>query len=76
VNQTLTAAIAALLVGQDPTFAEELARRAAIIKPRPGEYKWRQIPWTLDLAEGIRLAAAERRPLLMWVSGDDPLERC
>ena len=43
--------------------------------PRPT--KWRDaIPWLLDLDEGIRLAKQERRPLLLWTSGDDPLERC
>jgi hypothetical protein len=30
----------------------------------------------LDLSEAIRIAGAERRPVLIWVSGDDPLERC
>lgn len=54
----------------------DLARRAELIKPRPGEYKWQQIPWLVDLGEGIRLAREEKRPLLLWVSGDDPLERC
>ncbi len=43
--------------------------------PRPT--KWRDAtPWVLDLDEGIRLAKAEKRPLLLWTSGDDPLERC
>jgi hypothetical protein len=43
--------------------------------PRPT--KWQGgIPWVLDLERGIRLAKEEKRPLLLWVSGDDPLERC
>ena len=43
--------------------------------PRPT--KWRdRIPWVLDLGEGVRLAREEWRPLLLWTSGDDPLERC
>jgi hypothetical protein len=42
----------------------------------PRSVKWLQIPWLLDLNEGIRLAKEERRPVLIWVSGDDPLERC
>lgn len=42
--------------------------------PRPT--KWLTVPWLLDLKEGIRLAKAENRPVLIWVSGDDPLERC
>jgi hypothetical protein len=43
----------------------------------PQPTKWRDaIPWLLDLDAGIRLAGAEKRPLLIWTSGDDPLERC
>jgi hypothetical protein len=43
----------------------------------PQSTKWRDaIPWVLDLSAGIRLASEEKRPLLIWVSGDDPLERC
>jgi hypothetical protein len=43
----------------------------------PQPTKWRDaIPWVLDLEVGIRLARAEKRPVLIWVSGDDPLERC
>jgi len=55
---------------------QELARRAAAIKPAPEELRWQQIPWVTDLAEGQRLARAERRPIFLWVTGDDPLERC
>lgn len=56
--------------------AEELARRAAVIKPAEHELRWQQIPWLTDLAEGERLAQAEQRPIFLWVTGDDPLERC
>jgi hypothetical protein len=43
----------------------------------PQPTKWRDaIPWDLDLQTGIRLAQEEKRPVLIWVSGDDPLERC
>jgi hypothetical protein len=49
---------------------------AAIKTAHPGEFKWQQIPWLLDLEEGIRLAKKENRPLLLFVSGDEPLERC
>jgi hypothetical protein len=46
-----------------------------VLFPQPT--KWRDaIPWLLDLDEGIRLAKEEKRPLLIWVSGDEPLERC
>jgi hypothetical protein len=42
----------------------------------PGELNWQAIPWMVDLPEAIRAARAERRPLLLFGSGDDPLERC
>jgi hypothetical protein len=43
----------------------------------PQPTKWRDaIPWVLDLHKGIQLAREEKRPLLIWTSGDDPLERC
>jgi hypothetical protein len=43
----------------------------------PQPTKWRDaIPWLLDLEEGIRVAQEEKRPILIWTSGDDPLERC
>jgi hypothetical protein len=53
------------------------ARMYGFVKsPHPGELKWQQIPWLTDLREAMRQARAERRPLLLFVSGDDPLEKC
>jgi len=60
----------------DEPPAEALARRATLIKPAAAELRWRQIPWLIDLAEGQKRARAEGRPILLWVTGDDPLERC
>jgi len=42
----------------------------------PNELKWQQIPWLTDLPEAVRQAKAENRPLLFWLSDDDPLDRC
>jgi hypothetical protein len=43
----------------------------------PAEFlRWQSIPWLTDLGEGLRVARQEKRPLLVWASGDDPLERC
>ena len=53
-----------------------LMKRAAAIKPTSEELRWQKIPWVLDLSEGQRLAKAEGRPIFLWVTGDDPLERC
>jgi hypothetical protein len=49
---------------------------AESIRPKAAEVKWRQIPWQTDLGEAVRTATAEKRPILVWASGDEPLERC
>jgi hypothetical protein len=55
----------------------DAARMYGFVKsPHPGELKWQQIPWLTDLREAVRQAKAEGRPLLLFVSGDDPLEKC
>jgi len=65
------------LYGVEPRPTEQaLLKRAAVIKPAPQELRWQQIPWLTDLAEGQKVARAERRPIFLWVTGDDPLERC
>jgi hypothetical protein len=55
---------------------ETLAQQAAVIKPSPRELRWQAIPWIVDLNEAWRIAQTERRPIFLWTSGDDPLERC
>jgi hypothetical protein len=55
----------------------DAARMYGFVKtPHPGELQWQQIPWLTDLGEGIQQAKEEKRPLLLFVSGDDPLEKC
>ncbi len=55
----------------------DAARIYGFVKtPHPGELKWQQIPWLTDLREAVRQARAEHRPVLLFVSGDDPLEKC
>jgi hypothetical protein len=60
-------------VSRLPRAIAELYRETKLF---PREPRWQRIPWLLDLNEGIRLAKEEKRPLLIWTSGDDPLERC
>jgi hypothetical protein len=64
-----------------PPGADRLPPDAArmyglVTTPHPGELKWQQIPWLTDLREGIRQARAEGRAMVLFVSGDDPLEKC
>jgi hypothetical protein len=46
------------------------------VKPTKKELQWSRIPWLTDLNAALKLAKKEKRPLFLWVSGDDPLERC
>jgi hypothetical protein len=56
-----------------PALAAKLYADTTLF-PQPAT--WLTIPWLLDLSEAVRVAKAENRPVLIWVSGDDPLERC
>jgi len=58
-----------------PTL-EDLTKKAGVIKPRPDELKWQKIPWVVDVVEGVRLAREEKRPIFLWATQDEPLERC
>jgi hypothetical protein len=71
----LLGAFAAALPAAEPS-ARTLAGRATLIRPTDDELRWQQIPWLTDLAEGQKAARGEQRPILLWVTGDDPLERC
>ncbi len=42
----------------------------------PRSTAWREIPWLINLNEAVAAGKKENRPILIWVSGDDPLERC
>ena len=62
--------------GHDGPSLDELTKLAAVIKPRPDENKWQQIPWVTDVNEGLRQARAEGRPLLLWTILGEPLDEC
>jgi hypothetical protein len=47
-----------------------------VMRPRDEPFKWQRIPWLVDLPEAVRQAKAEDRPILLWVAGNSPLQRC
>lgn len=59
-----------------PSAGSEPDQLARIVRPRADETKWQQISWFTDLAQAQRVAQQERRPLFVFVSGDNPLEAC
>ena len=77
--RALASGITAFLLVAGLAFGEaqegELLRRAAVIKPRPDELKWQQVPWVTEVAEAQRLARAEGRPNFLVAFADGPLER-
>jgi hypothetical protein len=65
---------------QDDRQGEELRRRVAEraeqLRPSARVLSWQQIPWLTNLARGLEVAKRERRPVFLWGSDDEPLERC
>jgi hypothetical protein len=52
------------------------ARAYEVIRPGEKDLPWRQIGWRANLIDAVQIAKEEKRPLLLWVAGDPPLERC
>ena len=51
--------------------ADRFDKLRALIKPLPGGFD--DIPWMTDLCEAREKAAAEGKPLLVWVGDGHPL---
>ena len=56
--------------------ARALKDMAKLIRQDEALLRWRDIPWYIDAVEGLKTAREEKRPVLLWVTGDDPLGRC
>jgi hypothetical protein len=56
-----------------PIAPADFERLRALIKPRPGEASWDEIPWMTNLWEARKKAAAEGKPLFVWSASADPL---
>ena len=56
---------------------EQFAALHKLIKPQPGELRFHEIPWLLDVWEARRKAAAEGKPILVWSgAGGAPIGVC
>lgn len=62
--------------GKTDRYAAALASSVAALRHTAAERGWERIPWTTDLAAAREAARRERRPIFLWVAGDDPLGRC
>ena len=56
-----------------PITLQQFEQVHKLIKPHPGESRWREIPWLTSLWEARRQAAAEGKPIVVWTgSGGAP----
>src|SRR5262245_3159625 len=55
---------------------EEVVRLQRLIKPKPGEARWMEVPWRTDLVGAWEEAAAQGKPLLVWHISGHPLGTC
>ncbi len=67
---------AAGLAQQQPVDPSRVLGRLLAVKPTPDMLKWQRSPWARSLQEARRMAKAENRPLFLWASDDEPLDRC
>ncbi len=56
---------------RDSLTAAEFARFHALIKPKPGGFD--EVPWLTSLWQARQKAAAEGKPILLWVGDGHPL---
>jgi hypothetical protein len=57
--------------------ADQFVKLLALIKPQPGELRFQEIPWLIDVWEARKKAAAEGKPILVWSgAGGSPLGVC
>ena len=57
-----------------PALADaEFAGLRQRIRPRESELSWQDLPWLTTYHEGLKKAAEQGRPLLLWVMNGHPL---
>ena len=53
----------------EPVTEKSFAQYQTQIKPQPGESRWMDVPWFLELHEARQKAAKEGKPLFIYSSG-------
>jgi hypothetical protein len=61
------------VVAADPIPESQFNHLRTLIKPRPDEQKWLQVPWQSSLWAARKKAAAEGKPILLWEMDGNPL---
>ena len=53
---------------------DEFEQLHRMIRPQPGESKWTGLSWLTNLTDARKQAAAQGKPMLVWMAGGgDPL---
>jgi hypothetical protein len=73
----LIAGLSAIHAEDDPDCLSTIERSYyRALKPSDRDIRWRRIPWMQDLDAAVKQAKKEKRPLFIWATDDEPLERC
>jgi hypothetical protein len=56
--------------------AKQFGPLFALIKPRAGEWRWDKIAWQPNVWEARKKAAAEGKPLFIFLIAGEPLGNC
>lgn len=57
----------------EPIDPAKFGQIHTLIKPKPAEETWAQIPWMASLWEARQRAAKEGKPILLWEMDGHPL---
>ena len=57
----------------DEVTVDRMAALQTLIKPRPEETRWDQIPWQVDLWDARRKSALEGKPIMLWEMDGNPM---
>jgi hypothetical protein len=66
---TSTLLLAALVLQAPPNWETRMQR----VLPQPGEERWLEVPWQLDLLEARHLAKETGRPIFLWTMNGHPM---
>ena len=70
-------ALALCLVPQAPApealVPESLGAWRRHLAPQAAEQRWREIPWRQTMGDGLRDAARNGKPMLLWLMNGHPL---
>ena len=73
MRTTLAAALLLLASPGDEVKVQEVDSLKTLIKPRPEETKWEEIPWRVDLWDARREAGRLGRPIMLWEMDGNPM---